>query len=107
MSIDDIIDLDAQLETQYGLGPRIESMPLHTERVNDVALTIIRVTVDGKTRHQLYAVDTERWALTGMFGNYTDALAEFLRWRRYVERGGTIAAWLLTHEAVQPERSGF
>jgi hypothetical protein len=83
-------------------------MPLHTERVGEVVVTVIRVTADGRTRHQLYAVTESAWALVGAFGLYVDAMSEVLRWRRYMDSGGTVAAWQLAHaEGIYPERSGF
>jgi hypothetical protein len=46
--------------------------------------------------------------LVAVFGNYPDALSELLAWRRYLGRGGTVAAWQLAHpDGVYPERSGF
>jgi len=44
----------------------------------------------------------------GAFGLYVDAMSEVLRWRRYMDSGGTVAAWQLAHaEGIYPERSGF
>jgi hypothetical protein len=102
-----VVDLDAPPARPHS-QPRCESMPLFTERVNDAALTIVRVTAQGRTRHQLYAVTEDSWTLVAIFGNYTDALSELLRWRRYLEHGGTVAAWQLTHrDGIHPERRGF
>ena len=71
-------------------------------------LTVIRVTHNRRTRHQLYAVTDATWVLVAVFGNYPDALSELLAWRRYLGRGGTVAAWQLAHpDGVYPERSGF
>ena len=103
-----VVDLDDHLRAQFGLGERVESMPLFTTTVADTALTVIRVTHKQRTRHQLYAVDEGAWTLTAVFGNYTDAMSELLRWRRYLNHGGSVAAWLLNHpDGVYPERSGF
>jgi hypothetical protein len=103
----EIVDLDAVLQTQFPQG-RVESMPLYTERVHEVGLVIIRVTHDGRTRHQLYAITEAQWALTAIYGNYTDAMRELLRWRSYISNGGTLAVWQLDHQdGIYPERSGF
>ena len=103
-----VADLDAHLHAQFGRGVRVASMPLHTERVGEVVVTVIRVTADGRTRHQLYVVTESTWALVGAFGLYVDAMSEVLRWRRYMDSGGTVAAWQLAHaEGIYPERSGF
>jgi hypothetical protein len=103
-----VVDLDAHLQAQFGLGVPVESMPLFTERVGDVALAVIRVTHDGRTRHQVYAIAQGTWALVAIFGLYTDAMSELLRWRRYLDGGGTVAAWQLTHQdGIYPEHSGL
>ena len=105
---DEPLDLDDQLRAQFGTGRRIESLPLFTTMVGDVALTVIRVTIDGRYRHQLYAITESTWSLTAIFGLYMDAMSELLRWRRYIDRGGTVAGWQLAHpDGVYPERSGF
>ena len=102
----DIVDLDDQLQAQF--QTRVESMPLFTERIEDVALTVIRITHEQRTRHQVYAVTEGSWALVAIFGNYTDAMSEVLRWRRYLDCGGTVAAWQLDHQdGIYPERKGF
>jgi hypothetical protein len=102
------VDLRAALRAQYGPRRRIESMPLFTTLVGDVALTVIRVTIDGRYRHQCYAIDARTWSLVGIFGLYMDALCELLAWRRYIDDGGTVAAWQLAHpDGVTPERSGL
>jgi hypothetical protein len=52
---------------------RIESLPLHTELIGQVFVTVIRVAIEGRDRHhQVYAVAETGWALVGIFGNYTD-----------------------------------
>jgi hypothetical protein len=107
--VDEPGDLNAQLRRQYP-GRHVDSLPLFTTVVpGDVALTAIRVMVDGRVRHQLYAVDRGTWSLTGIYILYTDALRELLRWRRYiVEDGGTVAEWQLTHQdGIYPEGSSF
>jgi hypothetical protein len=103
------VDLHDQLRSQYGPGRRIESLPIFTTLAsNEVALTVIRVTIDGRYRHQLYAVTDATWSLTGLYILYTNALRELLRWRRYIAQGGTVAAWCLEHpEGVYPEQSGL
>jgi hypothetical protein len=102
------VDLDDQLRSQFGPHRRIESMPIHTETINgEAALTVIRVTVSGRTRFQLYAVTEASWALVAIYGLYADALQELLKWRRYIAQGGTVAAWVLEHPEVTPERTGF
>ena len=103
------VDLDAQLVAQFGPGRRVESLPLFTTLAsNEVALTVVRVTVDGRYRHQLYAITEGTWSLVGIYGLYTDAMSELLAWRRYLAQGGTVAAWQLTHQdGIYPERSGF
>lgn len=108
----EIVDLDAPLEAlkiQFPTG-RVESLPLFTERVDDTenVLAVIRVTHNGRTQHQVYAITEAIWALVAIFGNYTDAMSEVLRWRRYIDGGGTVAAWLQRHpDGVHPERRGF
>jgi hypothetical protein len=103
-AVDDAVDLDDHLRVQFGPRVPVASMPLFTERVGDVALTVIRVTVDGRTRHQVYAISEGSWALVAIYGNYTDALSEVLAWRRYLGGGGTVAAWCLAHpDGVTPE----
>jgi hypothetical protein len=105
---DESVDLDDHLRAQFGTGRRIESMPLFTTLVGDVALTVIRVTVDRRYRHQCYAITEGTWSLVAIFGLYMDAMSELLRWRRYIGQGGTVAAWQLAHpDGVYPERSGF
>jgi hypothetical protein len=105
---DGAVGLDAHLRAQFGTGRRIESMPLFTTIVGDVALTVIRVTIDGRYRHQLYAIDEQTWSLVGIFTLYMDAMSELQRWRRYINTGGTVAAWQLAHpDGIYPERSGF
>jgi hypothetical protein len=105
---DETVDLDDQLRAQFGLGERVESMPLFTTLVGDVALTVMRVTIDGRYRHQLYAIDEGTWSLVAIFGLYMDAMSELLRWRRFIGQGGTVAAWQLNHQdGIYPERSGF
>ena len=107
-SMDETVDLDDHLRAQFGIGERVTSMPLFTTTVLDTALTVIRVTHRQRTRHQLYAIDEGTWTLTAVFGNYTDAMSELLRWRRYLADGGTVAAWQLTHQdGIYPERRGF
>ena len=107
-AVDDAVDLDDRLRAQFGLGERVTSMPLFTERVGECAVTIIRVTHEGRTRHQVYAVTEGSWALVAIFGCYTDALSEVLRWRRYLDSGGTVAAWQLDHQdGIYPEQSGL
>ena len=103
------VDLDDQLRSQFGPGRRVESLPLVTTLAsNEVALTVVRVTVDGRYRHQLYAITEGTWSLVGIYGLYTDAMSELLAWRRYLAQGGTVAAWQLTHQdGIYPERSGF
>jgi hypothetical protein len=99
-----VVDLDDHLRAQFGLGERVESMPLFTTMVGEVVLTVIRVTHDGRTRHQVYAVTEGTWALVAIFGLYMDAMGEVLRWRRYLDGGGTVAAWVLAHlDGVTPE----
>jgi hypothetical protein len=99
-----VVDLDDHLRAQFGLGERVESMPLYTDRVGDVVLTVIRVTHDGRTRHQVYAVTEGSWALVAIFGLYMDAMSEVLRWRHYLAGGGTVAGWVLAHpDGVTPE----
>lgn len=100
-------DLDVPLKAQFPTG-RVESMPLFTERIGCAVITVIRVTHNGRTRHQVYAVTEDTWALVGIFGIYTDAMRDVLRWRRYLNYGGTLADWLLKHQdGVYPERSGL
>jgi hypothetical protein len=107
-STDEPFGLDAQLRAQYGPRRRTESLPLFSTIVGDVALVVIRVTIDGRYRHQCYAADEHTWSLVGIFGLYMDAMRELLRWRRYIDRGGTVTAWQLAHpDGVYPERSGF
>ena len=103
------VDLGDQLRSQFGPGRRVESLPLFTTLAsNEVALTVVRVTVDGRYRHQLYAITEGTWSLVGIYGLYTDAMSELLVWRRYLAQGGTVAAWQLTHQdGIYPERSGF
>jgi hypothetical protein len=104
----DAVDLEDLLRAQFGPGELVTSMPLFTTLVCDTALTVIRVTHKERTRHQLYAVDEGAWTLTGIFGNYTDAMSELLRWRRYINTGGGVLAWLANHpDGVYPERSSF
>lgn len=103
-----VVDLDDHLRAQFGPSERVDSIPLFTTTISDTALTVIRVTHKARTRHQCYAIDESTWTLTAIFGNYTDAMSELLKWRRYLLSGGSVAAWLRTHgDAVQPERSGF
>jgi hypothetical protein len=105
---DEPVDLDAHLRVQFGAGRRIESLPVFTTIVGDVALTVIRVTVDRRYRHQVYAIDEGTWSLVGIFALYMDALSELLAWRCYIESGGTVAAWQDAHpNGIYPERSGF
>jgi hypothetical protein len=105
---DDTVDLDDQLRAQFGPFERVTSMPLHTTIVGEVAVTIIRVTHKGRARHQVYSVTDDTWALVAVFGCYTDALSELLRWRRYLGQGGTVAEWQAAHpDGVYPERSGL
>jgi hypothetical protein len=104
--------LDKQLRAQYGPHRHIETLPLFTVIASggghDVGLTIIRVVIDGRYRHQLYAIDRGTWSLVGIFGLYTDTMRDLLRWRDYIEGGGTIRDWQLTHpDGIYPERSGF
>jgi len=92
----------------HGTGHRIESLPLFTTLVGDVALTVIRVTIDGRYRHQCYAITENTWSLVAIYGLYMDAVSELLRWRRYIDKGGTVAEWQLAHpDGIYPERSGF
>jgi proteasome lid subunit RPN8/RPN11 len=84
--------------------PRCESMPLYTETVGEVALTVIRITADGRTRHQVYAITQVVWTLVAIYGLYMDAMSEVLAWRRYLDGGGIVAAWYLAHpDGVTPE----
>jgi hypothetical protein len=107
-AVDDAVDLDAHLQAQFGMGVPVESMPLFTERVGDVALTVIRVTHAGRTRHQVYAVTEGTWVLVGIYGLFMDAMSEVLRWRAYLAGGGTVAAWALAHpDGVYPEARGI
>jgi hypothetical protein len=86
----------------------ITSDVLFTTLAGDTALVVIKVTIDGWERHQLYAADTTVWALVGIFTLYVEALQELLRWRRYLTDGGSITAWLTTHpDGIQPDRSSF
>ena len=102
------VDLDDQLRSQFGPHRRIESMPIHTETINgEAALTVVRVTIDGRYRHQLYAITEGTWSLVAIYGLYVDAMSELLRWKRYVAQGGTVAAWQLSHHGVYPERRGL
>jgi hypothetical protein len=109
MTINEIVDLDDHLRAQFGPFERVESMPLFTTLVGgEVALTVIRVTHKARTRHQLYAITEDSWALVAIFGLYTDAMSEVLRWRRYLDGGGTVAGWQLAHQdGIYPERRGF
>jgi hypothetical protein len=103
-----VVDLDDHLRAQFGPYERVESLPLFTTTVCDTALTVIRVTHKARCRHQVYAIDEGTWTLTAIYGNYTDAMSELMKWRRYILQGGSVAAWLRTHgDQVQPERSGF
>jgi hypothetical protein len=105
---DETVDLDDHLRAQFGLGERVKSMPLFTTLAGDTALAVIRVTHKERTRHQLYAITDDTWALAAVYGNYTDAMSELLRWRRYLGQGGTVAAWQLSHgDWIIPEKSGF
>jgi hypothetical protein len=105
---DEPAGLDGALRAQYGSGRRIESQVLFTEIVGDTAITIIKVTIDGRYRHQLYAIDERTWSLTGIYTLYMDAMRELLRWRRYLDEGGSVTAWQRAHpDGVYPERSGF
>ena len=102
------VDLDDQLRSQFGSGQRVESLPLFTTLAsNEVALTVVRVTIDGRYRHQVYAVTEGTWSLVAIYGLYVDATSELLRWKRYVAQGGTVAAWQLSHHGVYPERRGL
>jgi hypothetical protein len=103
-----LVDLDDHLRIQFGPFERVTSMPLFTITARDTAVTIIRVTHKLRTRHQLYAIDEGTWTLTGIFGLYVDAMQELLRWRRYLNNGGTVTGWLRNHgDLVTPERSGL
>lgn len=103
-----LVDLEYHLRAQFGRHELVHSMPLFTITVRDTAVTIIRVTHKLRTRHQLYAIDEGAWTLTGIFGLYTDAMSELLRWRRYVNNGGTVAEWMRNYGPdVYPERSSF
>jgi hypothetical protein len=44
----------------------------------------------------------------GTSGEFSQFLSEVLRWRRYLDGGGTVAAWQLTHQdGIYPEHSGL
>jgi hypothetical protein len=102
------VDLDDALRAQFGAGQRVESLPIFTTLVGEVALTVVRVTHQRRTRYQLYAITHDTWTLAAVYGCYTDAMSELLRWRRYLHRGGTVTEWQLAHpDGVYPERSGF
>jgi hypothetical protein len=99
--------LQMLLRRQYP-GRHVDSFPLFTTLVSNVALTVIRCMIDGRITHQLYAVDRGTWSLTGIYIIYLDALRELVRWRRYIKGGGTIAEWLTKHgDYIYPERSSF
>jgi hypothetical protein len=100
-------DLDEQLHAQFPTQ-RVESIPLHTERVGDAAVTIVRVSVGNRVRHQVYSVSEDSWALVAIWGNYCDALSEVLRWRRYLSQGGSVVMWILDHpDGIYPETRGL
>ena len=102
------VDLHERLSAQFGPHRRVESLPLFTTLAsNEVALTVVRVTIDGRYRHQVYAVTEGTWSLVAIYGLYVDATSELLRWKRYVAQGGTVAAWQLSHHGVYPERRGL
>jgi len=97
------LDLDGALAAQFGPGAVIESFPIHTEILEEIALTIIRITHQRRARFQTYARSEYSWALVGVHGNYVDSLGEVLAWKRYIRQGGTLAGWMATHEWVTPE----
>jgi hypothetical protein len=70
-------------------------------------LTVVRVSVGGRYRHQLYAATEGTWALVAVFGLYAETLSELLRWRRYIASGGTVAAWQLEHPWVDTRDAGI
>jgi hypothetical protein len=105
--LDEPASLGDHLRIQFK-GERVESRALFTTLVRETAITIIRVTHKLRTRHQIYAIDERVWTLVGIYGLYADAMSELLRWRRYVNEGGTVRAWLLKNKGmVTPERSGL
>ncbi|MDH6245038.1 hypothetical protein [Mycobacterium sp. OTB74] len=85
---------------------RVASELLVTDLAGDTALVVIKVTIDGWERHQLYVIDTTVWALVGIWTLYVESVQELLRWRRFLAGGGTLTHWLTTHpDGIQPDRS--
>ncbi len=77
---------------------------LYTCEVGDLILTVIKVSVDGRVAHQLYAVGVGgQWASVGLFGLFTDALSELATWRAFLGAGGSLERWM----ADRPEGVRF
>jgi hypothetical protein len=47
---------------------------------SELGLTVIQADYRGRITYQVYAVDGS-WTLVGIFGLYTDSLAELQAWR--------------------------
>jgi hypothetical protein len=93
-----------------GRPQRVESQVLFTTLAGGTALTIIHTRIDDwEPRHQLYAADRGVWSLVGIHGLYVESLQELLRWRDYIEHGGTLTQWMTDHPGgwVRPDRSSF
>lgn len=95
---DSLAEARIELRDNQSPTPAPTSAPLYTVEVGGgLTLTIIRAPWRQRDSYQLYCCEAENWALTGLFGLYTDALAEVATWRRYLAAGGSLSAWQAEH----------
>ncbi len=73
------------------------SKPVWSGDVNGTTLTIMANEVRGHTSYELYVTADGIRALAGRYRLYPEIIAAVQVWEAYLQRGGTVRAWLDEH----------
>jgi hypothetical protein len=70
------------------------TIPIWTDQIGIVTLSLAQLTQGGRTSYQLFAVEGGRWLQVGAYWLYPQALAAIQSWQHYLHNGGTVEAWV-------------
>ena len=70
------------------------TVPVWTDQIGKVTLTLVQVTHGTRTYYQLFAISAGAWLQVGIYGLYPEALAGVQSWQEYLRSGGTVEAWV-------------
>jgi hypothetical protein len=76
------------------MAAAIAPKPMWTGQVGDATLTLIQTGKGGRAWYELYAIADGAWWLAGTYAVYPQALTAVQQWQGYLERGGTVEAWV-------------